>query len=53
MSAPHDAAGVHPTRAKIEIAAAVALTVPGFVVRFTDPHLHFGISRPTTPRRRS
>ena len=39
MSASHDAAGVHPARAKIEMAAAVALTVPGFVVRFTDLHL--------------
>jgi cation:H+ antiporter len=39
MSATHDDVDVHPARAKIEMAAAVALTVPGFVVRFTDPHL--------------
>ncbi len=39
MSTPHDDAGVHPTRAKIEMAAAAALTVPGFVVRFTHPDI--------------
>jgi cation:H+ antiporter len=39
MSASHDAADVHPARARIEMAIAVALTVPGFVVRFTHPDI--------------
>jgi hypothetical protein len=34
-----DLTDVHPARAKIEIAMAVALTVPAFVVRFTHPDL--------------
>ena len=40
MSTLHDdPTDVHPGRAKIEIALALALTVPGFVVRFTDPDI--------------
>jgi len=40
MSTLHDdTTDVHPGRAKIEIALALALTVPGFVVRFTDPDI--------------
>jgi cation:H+ antiporter len=40
MSTRHDdPTDVHPARAKIEIAAAAALTVPGFVVRFTHPDI--------------
>jgi cation:H+ antiporter len=34
-----DLTDVHPTRAKVEIAIALALTVPGFVVRFTHPDI--------------
>jgi cation:H+ antiporter len=34
-----DLTDVHPARAKIEIAIALALTVPGFVVRFTHPDI--------------
>jgi len=34
-----DLSDVHPGRAKIEIALALALTVPGFVVRFTHPDI--------------
>ena len=34
-----DLTDVHPGRAKIEIALALALTVPGFVVRFTHPDI--------------
>ncbi|HET6714816.1 MAG TPA: sodium:proton exchanger [Actinomycetota bacterium] len=34
-----DLTDVHPARAKIEIAVAFALTVPGFVVRFTHPDI--------------
>ena len=40
MSTRHDdPTDVHPTRAKLEIALAVALTIPGFVVRFTHPDI--------------
>ena len=34
-----DLSDVHPARAKVEIAIAIALTVPGFVVRFTHPDI--------------
>ena len=34
-----DMTDVHPGRAKIEISLALALTVPGFVVRFTHPDI--------------
>ena len=34
-----DLTDVHPGRAKIEIALALALTVPGFVVRFPHPDI--------------
>lgn len=34
-----DLTDVHPTRAKVQIAAAVLITVPAFVLRFTHPDI--------------
>lgn len=39
MSQHDDLSDVHPGRAKLEIAIALALTIPGFVIRFTHPDI--------------